>query len=224
MRTSPSRFPGEQIASMLLTPSDRGGGQGRLPVTQKGACPPQCESWPPGCGGDSGYSALFCGRPWAFSGLLILLSLAGGHRSPHFTDEDAEAQSVKSLSASGQSCSRLRPSSSWGRAELRQQTLWARSRPGVYLLLNTRALGGKVLEPKTPRWEQACGHAQRCFLLALSAPRAQAWGPVVWVLVASPRPPVQVAAAGEVEFSPDVGRRERAPLLSGGRLFSVMTR
>lgn len=61
-----------------------------------------------------GYSALFCGMSWAFSGLLILLSLGGGHQGPILQMRMPSPRTVKSLSAWGQSCSSLSPLSSWG--------------------------------------------------------------------------------------------------------------
>lgn len=154
-----------------------------------------------------GYSALFCGRPWAFSGLLILLSLAGGHQGPILQMRTPRPRAVKSLSASGQSCSRLRPSSSWGRGLNSGSRHCGRSRPGVYLLLNSlRPWVGRFWSRETPQMGAGVAMPSAVsFWLCLL--RAQAWGPVVWVLVASPRPPVQVAAGRRGRFSPDVGRR-----------------
>lgn len=51
----------------------------------------------------------------------------------------------------------------------------------------------KVLDPRNPPDGSRRGHAQRSFLLVVSAP-GSGLGPVVWVLVESPRPLVQAAA------------------------------
>lgn len=165
-----------------------------------------------------GYSALFCGRPWAFSGLLILLSLAVGHQGPILQMRTLRPRAVKSLSASGQSRSRLRPSSSWGRGLNSGSRHCGQSRPGVYLLLNSlRPRVGRFWSRETP--QMGAGMAMPSavpFWLCLL--RAQAWGPVVWVLVASPWPLVQVAASRRGRFSPDVGRGGRAPVARRGQV------
>lgn len=129
---------------------------------------------------------------------------------------------MKSLSASGQSCSRLRPSSSWGRGLNSGSRHCGRSRPGVYLLLNSlRPWVGRFWSRNPPDGSRR-GHAQRCFLLALSAPGSGLGTSGLGARrVASAAVRLQPTAS---RFSPDIGRRGRAPVArSRGRLFSVMT-
>ena len=170
-----------------------------------------------------GYSALFCGRPWAFSGLLILLSLAVGHQGPILQMRTLRPRAVKSLSASGQSRSRLRPSSSWGRGLNSGSRHCGQSRPGVYLLLNSlRPRVGRFWSRETPRWEQAWP----CPALFPSGSVCSGLRPGdQWSGCSSHRLGrwSRLQPAGEVGSHLMLGAGGGRPLPGGGRLFSVMT-